>query len=336
MFFCCRHLRCKSVAGGALLATFGPFDVMQCAAHSGVVEVHISSRSNKLNLLDDAFVRNLPLTMAFVNEDLNATARVAILVGGDGKPFSAGLDIKSAMKTFFKDVSTVDKAKVVVGSALGVPTKIRDGGDGMPAMRNQMMHRVIREFQDSISSVARCRVPVIAAINSHCLGGAISLATACDFRFCTEDSMFCVKEVKIGINPDIGTLQRLYPLVGQGRARELTFTARTFGAADAKAYGLVEEVFADKESMLRGARAAAIEVASNSPLAVQGAKHVMNVQSERMAQESLDYVRLWNSAFIKSNDLVAAGTAFASKSDAQFTDFVVDATSPPINPTKRT
>ncbi|CUG81535.1 peroxisomal enoyl-coa hydratase, putative [Bodo saltans] len=331
-------MRCSRVwlsNASALLATFGPFDIVQSAAHSGVVEVQMNSRNNKLNLLDDSFVRNLPLAMAFLNEDLNSTARVAILVGGDDRPFSAGLDIKSAMKTFFKDVSSVDKAKVAVSTALGVSTKIRDGGEGMPAMRNQEMHRVIREFQDSISSVARCRVPVIAAINSHCLGGAISLATACDFRFCTSDSKFCVKEVKIGINPDIGTLQRLYPLVGQGRARELTFSARNFSAADAKSYGLVEEVFADKESMLTAARASAVEIASNSPLAVQGAKHVMNVPSERAVQESLDYVRLWNSAFIKSNDLVSFGTAFATKSEPQFTDFVVDSTSPPIAPTKR-
>jgi hypothetical protein len=62
-------------------------------------------------------------------------------------------------------------------------------------------------------------------------------------------------------------------------------------------------------------------------LAVQGCKELLNYQSERKVQESLDYVRLWNSAFIKSDDLVEATMAFAQKRDANFTDYVVDSRS---------
>lgn len=320
-----------------LLQRFGPFFVFQNKSVPGLIEIDIggAAKSGKfgLNLLDDAFIDGLPLTMAYLNEDLNETARVAILSGGENCCFSAGLDIKSAMNVFLKDVSKTDKAKVAVSTALGMgPTSVRDG-DGMPAMRNQQLHKLIRRFQDSISSVARCRVPVIAAINSHCLGGAVSLATACDFRYCTADTQFSVKEVKIGITPDIGTLQRLPPLVGEGRARELSLTGRNFSATDALRYGLVEAVFESKAEMLSAARSAAKEIAGNSPIAVQGTKHVMNFQTERVAQESLDYVRLWNSAFLKSDDLIAAGVAFATKKEPIFSDYVVDSTCPPIDPT---
>lgn len=329
------RVSCRRHSARKMLHQFGPFQVFQSQVHSGVIEVDIASTTHKLNLLDDAFIDSLPLAMAFLNEDLNDVARVAILAGGEDRCFSAGLDITSAMKVFLKDVSTVDKAKVAVSAALGVGPSTVSDGSGMPAMRSQHLHKLIRRFQDSMSSVARCRVPVIAAVNSHCLGGAVSLITACDFRFCTADSKFCVKEVKIGITPDIGSLQRLPPLVGEGRARELCLTGRTFGAPDALAYGLVEEVFPTKDAMLDAARASAGEIASNSPLAVQGTKHVMNYQTERGVQDSLDYVRLWNAANLKSDDLIAAGVAFAKKSQPVFSNYVVDSTSPPIRPTMR-
>lgn len=311
----------------APLASFGPISLYDSPNSNGVVEAEIRTVGNKLNLIDDAFMQGLHEAMRYVDQDMEQSARVVILLGAEDRPFSAGLDLTAATKIFTKDMPALDKAKVALGAMTGTAVSASDG-KGMPAMRAQELHLLIKRWQDSISSLARCRVPVIAAVHSHCIGGAVSLATACDMRYCTSDATFSVKEVQIGITPDIGTIQRLPQLVGEGRARELTLTARKFTAQQAAAYGLMEGVFANRDEMLEGVRSVAEQIAANSPIAVQGAKRVFNFQTEKTAQESLDYVRMWNAAFLKSDDLMAAGAAFASKKKASFSNYVIDDSTP--------
>ena len=74
-------------------------------------------------------------------------------------------------------------------------------------------------LQDAFTAFERCRAPVIAAVQGHCIGAGIDLATACDIRCCTEAASFCVKEIDLGITADLGTLQRLFRLVGDGKLR---------------------------------------------------------------------------------------------------------------------
>jgi enoyl-CoA hydratase len=178
-----------------------------------------------------------------------------------------------------------------------------------------------------VSSLARCRVPVIAAVNGHCIGGATSLISACDVRFCTSDAVFSVREARIGIAADIGVLQRLPRIVGEAHARELCLTARDFGAEHAEAINLVTKVLPSREALVEHARAVALEISSCSPIAVQGTKEAMNYESERLAQESLDFVCGWNTAFLQNDDLVAAAVAFKTKKPPVFTNYVLDASS---------
>eukprot|EP00906_Rhabdomonas_costata_P001994 RCo003140 len=302
-----------------LLHSFGPFHVYRNSDIPGLVEVEHASSNSPMNLMDADFINGLPLAMAYLNEDLNESARVAILLSREGTPFSAGLNLTFAMQVFGPKPPPAGTKPAFKA----------------PAMEAQRTHLIIKKFQECISSVTRCRIPVIAAISGHCLGGAVSLATACDFRFCTADATFSVREVKIGIAPDIGAMQRLPALVGEGRARELCMSARNFGAAEALRYGLVEEVFDSREALLAAARASAKEISENSPLAVQGTKLMMNYQSERPVQESLEHIRLWNTANLLCDDLFAAGAAFAAKKAPKFTNYVVDATCPPVEPVRR-
>jgi enoyl-CoA hydratase/carnithine racemase len=261
----------------------------------------MASQRSKLNLLDTLLMRNLHRTMHFLSSDMGPSARVAILAAEERcGSFSAGLDLK-------------------------VNSEILHSEEGVLA--SQCLGRLIGMWQDSVSSIARCRVPVIGAIHGHCIGGATSIITACDFRLCTRDATFSVREPKVGVTADIGVLQRLPRIVGEGRARELCFTARTFGSEEALSYGLVERVYDDYSALLDGARKMAAEIATNSPLAVQGTKNIMNHQSERAVQDSLDYVRLWNAANLRCNDVEIAGKAFASKSFPQFIDYTIDPTS---------
>lgn len=176
----------------------------------------------------------------------------------------------------------------------------------------------VKKMQRTHNAVAACRKPVIAAVNGYCIGGGVDLITACDIRLAASNAKFSVREVKLAIVPDVGTLARLPAIVGQGVARELAFTGDDFDAARAQRLGLVTEVYESTEALLREARAMAARIAKNPPLTVQGIKQVMNFTSEREAALSLDAVQLWNSAFFPSEDLQEAMASFMEKREPQF------------------
>ncbi|KAL1367642.1 hypothetical protein AAHE18_02G066500 [Arachis hypogaea] len=111
------------------------------------------------------------------------------------------------------------------------------------------LRRQILAMQDSITALERCRKPVIAGIHGACIGGAIDIVTACDLRYCTEDTFFSVKEVDLALAADLGTLQRLPLIVGYGNAMELALTARRFSRSEAKQLGLISRAFPSKDDL---------------------------------------------------------------------------------------
>src|SRR5690606_25021283 len=155
----------------------------------------------------------------------------------------------------------------------------------------------------------RCRKPVICAIAGPCIGGGVDLAAACDIRLASRDARFSVREVKIAIVADLGSLQRLPRIIGQGHTRELAFTGKDIDAERALRIGLVNDVLEDEASLLAHAREMARASADNSPLAVQGIKQVLAFGDERRILDGERYAAVWNSAFLASRDLVEAMTA---------------------------
>ena len=173
-------------------------------------------------------------------------------------------------------------------------------------------------MQDAITAVASSKKPVIAAIHGNCLGGGVDLATACDVRLCSDDAIFSVREVRLAMVADVGTLARLPSIVGQGVAREWALTGDDFTAARALRTGLVNESYPTHEALFSAARAMAERIANNPPLTVQGIKQVLNDRSEREARESLKYVALYNAAFLPSEDLREALASFMEKRAPKF------------------
>lgn len=259
--------------------------------HDGVAEV-ILDRPEKLNAMAPKFFDEI--RRAFEEIDGDDSTRVAIL-HAEGRMFTAGLDLKAA-------------GGLLTG----------DGAKTSEAASNYKTYRNIRRLQDCFTALQTCRKPVIAAIHGKCIGGGIDLITAADIRLCTSDSEFSIFETRIAITADVGTLQRITPIVGKGMAREMAFTGKFIGSERAMQSQLVNAVYPDKNAMMDGARAMAREIASNSPLAVQGTKTVMNYSDEHTTEEGLEYVAQWNSAFIRSDDLTEAMTAFIEKRDAKF------------------
>lgn len=296
---------------GDLLTRIGPFDVYK--GPNGVFEILAADAKNKLNLLDDEYYFSLYNVCDLLTDTYNAEARVAIFGTKEGYAFTGGTNLN---------------ALAAQGKTNGGPVSPQ------PAMRLQRQHTIVRRFQDCVSSLALCRVPVLAAMDRYCIGGGTSIATACDLRYCTVGTTFSVKEAQVGLAADIGVLQRLPGIVGEGRARELAFTARAFKGDEAKQLGFVEEVYPDYAAMMAGVRAKAAEIASNSPLAVQGTKHLMNWHRERQAAESLAYTAAWNAFNIPCDDVPEARKAFLEKRPPHFENYMLNPSSvKPLPPT---
>ncbi len=246
--------------------------------------------------------RDLPRAMAVLTGD--ASVRV-VVIAARGPHFSVGLDLKT------------------MGGLLagGGDTSAAAGGStsaaSMAARARGARTEVLR-LQDSITAVARCPKPVIAAVHGYCIGGGVDLIAACDIRLASADAVFSVREAKMAIVADLGSLQRLPAIISAGHVAELAFTGKDISAERAKEIGLVNDVAADVEGVLKAAGSLAAEIASNSPIAVQGTKAVLAANEGRTVAEGLDYVATWNAGMLASDDLTEAVTAFMEKRTPKF------------------
>lgn len=250
------------------------------------------SRPEKLNALGPEFWEEMVPAFARIDDDRSVRA---VVLTGAGRGFSAGLDLPQMVQRF--------------------PIEPGAGPDGA---RQAELHRLIRDLQAAITCVERCRAPVVAAIHGHCLGGAVDLACACDVRMAAADAIFGVRETRMAMVPDLGTLQRLPAIVGTGIARELVFTGRDFDAAYAERIGLVTRVLPDVDALRAAAFQLAEEIAANPPLAVEGAKQVMNEEARHQIDRSLEYVATYNAAHLVTQDLGVAVAAFAARRKPDF------------------
>lgn len=214
----------------------------------------------------------------------------AVVICAAGKAFSYGLDLRAAF---------AEKGSLM---AIG----------GMAGERMKLL-RMIRELQRSFTVVADCPVPVIAAVHGWCIGGGLDLISACDIRLASADAVFSLRETRIALVADLGSLQRLPRIIGQGHARELAFTGKDIGAEHAARIGLVNQVLADRDATIAAAQAMARDIAHNAPLTVRGVKQVLDFGADKTVAEGLEYVAAWNSAFLASRDLGEAVAAFMTK-----------------------
>ena len=145
-------------------------------------------------------------------------ARVGILCAA-GNQFTAGID-RSRLSS--------------VGERIADPCDRR---------AREKLRGLILDLQDTLTAIERCRKPVIAAIHGACIGAGVDLVTACDMRYCSADATFAVREIDVGMTADVGTLQRLPRIVGEGMARELAYTGRIVDGREAQSIRLVNRCF---------------------------------------------------------------------------------------------
>ncbi|HUO41322.1 MAG TPA: crotonase/enoyl-CoA hydratase family protein [Mycobacterium sp.] len=246
----------------------------------------------KGNAMGPAFWSEMPEVFAELDADREVRA---IVLTGSGRNFSYGLDLQTMGGT--------------LTNVLSDSTSARPRAD---------FHSEVLRMQKAINAVADCRTPTIASVHGWCIGGGVDLVSAVDIRYASADAKFSVREVKLAIVADVGSLARLPLILSDGHLRELVLTGKDIDAARAEKIGLVNEVFGDPAATLAAARATAAEIAANPPLTVRGIKDVLDQQRTSRVSESLRYVAAWNAAFLPSRDLTEGVTATFAKRPPEF------------------
>lgn len=266
---------------------------MSCQFIEVTVENNIATlalnRVDSLNALTIAFGEEM--TAAVKDLSAREDARVIVLKS-NARIFCSGLDLKAFMK-------------------LG----LLGGG----AKKSFHFYDSVRPLFDCCNVLEECRKPVIAAVHGLCVGGGLDIISACDIRLCTEDASFSLREAAVGFVADMGVLQRLPHIIGQGFAREMAFTARFYTAREVERMGLVNAVYPDQTALMDAAYKLARQIADNAPLAVMGTKEVLNYSRTATIPDGMAKAIEKNAMFLTSKDIKEAATAFAEKRKPNFT-----------------
>jgi enoyl-CoA hydratase len=249
----------------------------------------VLNRPDAMNTMHPAFWRELDEVLARLHREGQARA---LVISSTGKHFSAGM----ALETFGGEIAMDDRT---------------------PEGRSAIFD-LLTDMQATFTRLETLRIPVIAAIQGGCIGGAVDMVTACCIRYATADAFFCIQEINIGMVADVGTLQRLPKLVPLGVVKELAYTGRRLPAQKALAYGLVNEIFPAQDAMVAAALQCAREIAAKPPVAIWGTKQVIHFVRDHSVDDSLKQMgwiqgAIWSNAHVRE-----AVTAMKEKRDAEY------------------
>ena len=250
----------------------------------------VLNRPEAMNTMHPTFWRELDAVLTHLHKA--GDARV-LVISSTGKHFSAGM----ALETFSGAIAMDDQSP-----------------EGRAAIFD-----MLTDMQATFTKLETLRIPVIAAIQGGCIGGAVDMVTACCLRYATADAFFCIQEINIGMVADVGTLQRLPKLVPLAVVKELAYTGRRLSAARALGYGLVNEVFDSADALLAGALLCAKEIASKPPVAIWGTKQAIHYTRDHSVDDALKQMGWLQGAIWSNQHVREAVTAMKEKRAGQFT-----------------
>ena len=237
------------------------------------------NRPEKLNAMNWSFWQDLPKVI----DELETDPEVRVVViAGRGKSFSVGIDV---FEFFMNNQNSLT---------------------GATADAREELYTLILSMQEGFNRMTAGNNIYIAAIQRHCIGAGLDISAACDLRLAARDAVFSLRETKIAIVADMGSLNRLPRIIGQGNARMMAFTGRDFSAEEALRMGLVNEIYDDREALMAGALALAAEIADNAAPAVRGSKRILAYMEDHSVDDGLKYVAAWNSAFLNTREIQEA------------------------------
>lgn len=253
------------------------------------------SRPEQLNTMNNDFWHELPSIM----DELARSGEIrALVLSSTGKHFCAGMDLN-----LFSGITQTEQ-----NTELG-------------RKQENLLQNVLL-LQSIFNRFEQARFPVLAATQGGCIGGAVDMICTADMRYCTEDAFFTIEEINIGMTADLGTLQRLPHLISHGLVRELAYTGRRLAAQEALSCGLVNQVFADQDTMIAEVLRIAGQIAERSPLAVHGCKSMLNFSRDHSVADSLQYMAAWQSGMFQRADIEESIVAKIEKRKPKYDDLL--------------
>ena len=249
----------------------------------------VLNRPEAMNTMHPTFWRELHEVLTGIHQA--GTAR-ALVISSTGKHFSAGMDLQ----TF--------------GGAIQMDDSSAEG--------RSAVFDLLTDMQRTFTLLEDLRMPVIAAIQGGCIGGAVDMVTACCMRYASADAFFCIQEINIGMVADVGTLQRLPKLLPMALVKELAYTGRRLAADKALAYGLVNEVLPTHQAAVDAALQAAQDMARKPPVAIWGTKQVLHYARDHSTEDSLRHIGWLQGAIWSNANVQEAISAFQEKREATF------------------
>ena len=233
------------------------------------------NRPDKLNALSGEMLDDL--SQAFSMIENNPSARAVILTGVREGAFSAGTDIA--------ELAAIDQSAASDVSQRG---------------------------QSLCDQIAKCVVPVIAAVSGVAAGGGCELALACHMRVASTNAEFSLPETKLGMIPAYGGTQRLSRIIGSGRALDMVLSGRTISAEEAFRIGLVNRL-ADPDSLLSEAEGLANDISRLAPLAIRACLEAVTKGLELPLDEGLAIEAELFSRLFATDDVREGTRAFLEK-----------------------
>jgi delta(3,5)-delta(2,4)-dienoyl-CoA isomerase len=262
-------------------------------ANSPNVTIVILDRPKKRNAISAALWREIGEAFRRLGR-LGDGCRCIMLVG-NGKAFTAGIDVSDP--SFFPDP---DAGQDIAREGLTFMSKILD-------------------MQRCFTAIEECPVPVVAAIHGSCIGAGVDLASCCDVRLCAPGSIFSVREVRLGLAADVGTLQRLPKITsGDSRVRELCLTGGNFDDKEAVSIGFVSRIAIN---VFEDALALCSAIAANSPVATLGTKKSLVYSRDHSVADGLEHIASHNAMALMTDDVAASFQAATSKTQPNFANF---------------
>lgn len=216
-------------------------ELIRCRRNGAIFEVALN-RPESRNAINDEMMEAIAFAFDRAEREFAQGARVAV-VRAAGQVFSSGIDLQQ--------VAELDR-------------NLRDN-----------LFPLTGRYQAVFDKVERCSLPVICVLQGYCLGLALELALACDFRIAAERARLGLPETRLGIIPDVGGTTRLVKLIGPARAKDLILTGRNIDLAQALDWGLVNAVY-PKAALEAGIAEWVEALTAAAPLAVSYGKRVIN------------------------------------------------------------
>jgi len=249
----------------------------------------VLNQPEAMNTMHPTFWRELDAVLTRLHKDGSARA---LVISSTGKHFSAGM----ALETFAGAIQMDDQSP-----------------EGRAAIFD-----LLGDMQATFTKLETLRMPVIAAIQGGCIGGAVDMVSACCIRYATPQTFFCIQEINIGMVADVGTLQRLPKLIPLAIVKEMAYTGRRLGADRALQYGLVNAVFETPEAMLEAAQVCAAEIASKPPIAIWGTKQAIHYTRDHSVDDALKQMGWLQGAIWSNRHVMEAVVAMKTKRPGDF------------------